>query len=289
MVIYAANAGDRNERGMSGAVALGSMIAERMGLVPQMVGSACRVVEGGWAMQLAAAAPNLGQLAAKLGPLLDNDGRIIVTMGRCAAGLATLPLVATRRPDAAVVWFDAHGDCNAPADDGSTDLNYLGGMVMTGAAGEWVTGLGDGLNLANVVLVGARDLDPPERERIASGQITHVACGPDVAARLASAIAGRSVYVHLDCDVLDAGLVATEYQSPDGLSYSELRSAFDVLAGHDVVGLEIAEYESHWPDGRSNDAADLIHAIDPVLSVLCRRPSQRAERHVSADGNQIRV
>lgn len=271
MVIYAANAGDRNERGMRGAVELGSLIAARMDVVPQMIGTASLVVQGGWADQLAAAAANLGELAAELGRNLDDGECTVLIMGRCAASIVTLPQVARRHPDAAIVWFDAHGDCNFPAADGAMDQQYLGGMVMTGAAGEWMTGFGDELDLANVVLVGARDLDQPERERIASGQIAFVGGGPDLADRLMTAIGDRSVYVHLDCDVLDAGLLATEYQSPDGLSYAELKSAFDALARHDVVGFEIAEYESHWPDGRSNDASGLLHAIDPLLSALSRQ------------------
>jgi arginase family enzyme len=278
MIIYAGNAGDRNERGMKGAVELGLLIAARMDVVPQMVGTASPVVEGGWADQLAAAAANLDQLAADLGHDLDGGGRVVLTMSRCAASIATLPQVARRYPDAAIVWFDAHGDCNVPSADGTMDQQYLGGMVITGAAGEWVTGFGDELDLANVVLVGARDLDPPERERIASGQIACLGGGPDLADRLLAAIGGRSVYVHLDCDVLEPGLLATEYQSPNGLSYAELKSAFDALASTDVVGIEIAEYESHWSDGRSNDANGLLNAIDPLLSALHRRPARAIVR-----------
>lgn len=252
---------------MSGAVSLGGLIAARMQTVPQVIGSTCPVTEGSWLEQLAIAAPNLRLLATSLDECLDDTDHVAITMGRCAAAIATLPQIARRYPDAAIVWFDAHGDCNAPV--GSTaDMSYLGGMVLTGAAGEWVTGLGSDLNLANVILVGARDLDPPEQERIAKGQIAHVAIGPDLARRLTAAIRGRPVYIHLDCDVLDAGLLATEYQSPNGLTFEELANAFNALAQHDVVGLEIAEYESCWPNGQPNDASDLISAIEPVLSKL---------------------
>lgn len=54
--------------------------------------------------------------------------------------------------------------------------------------------------------------------------------------------------IHRDCDVLDAGLLATEYRSPNGLSYADLHEAFALLANHEVLGLEIAEYEASWPD-----------------------------------------
>lgn len=99
-------------------------------------------------------------------------------------------------------------------------------VSATGAAGEWNTGFGHGIDLANVILVGARDLDPPEQERIDAGQIALVPVDPDLGRRLVQAIGGRPVYIQLDCDFLDAGLLATEYQSPNGLSYADLREAF---------------------------------------------------------------
>lgn len=196
---------------------------------------------------------------------LDEEERPILAMGRCAASIASLPLIARKHPDAVVVWFDAHGDCNVPVDGCVSDMNYLGGMVITGAAGEWDTGFGSGLSLDNVILVGSRDLDPPEVQRIEGGQIKLVSVGAGLGSRLKDAIAGRDVYVHLDCDVLTAGLIATEYQSPEGLSYSDLRDAFSILAQHHVLGLEITEYEGIWPNGEDCSPEQLIEAIHPVV------------------------
>lgn len=263
LIIYAAGTGDRNQRGMQGAVSLGRHIANRLGEIPEVVGSRTTVVDGGWSVQLETALPSLLLLASAFGPDIAAGRRPITFMSRCAASMATLPVVARHAPDAAIVWFDAHGDCNVPA--AGSDTGYLGGMVLTGAAGEWHTGLGGDLDLANVVLVGARDLDPPELERIERGQIRHVPVGPNLAKRLAEAVAGRKVYIHLDCDVLDAGLIATEYQSPGGLSCAELAEAFALLADHDVLGLEVTEYENAWPNGEPSDPEPLRQAIEPVL------------------------
>jgi arginase family enzyme len=182
-------------------------------------------------------------------------------MGRCAAGLGTLPAVAAAHPEAAIVWFDAHGDCNAPR---FTTSGYLGGMVLTGAAGHWETGLGAGLDLARVVLVGARDLDPCERDLIENGTIRLVEAGPGVADRLREALAGRRAYVHLDCDVLDPGLVPTEYEVEGGLSFADLRAACAVIAESGAIGAEIAEFETAWRDGRPGDAAPLAAALAPL-------------------------
>lgn len=269
ITIYAGNAGDRNERGMRGAVELGAAIAALYRRQAWTVGEAVQPAEGGWAEQLRAATPNLQQLSRHIAARLEAvGGRTVLTMGRCAASLATLPRIARRFPDAAVIWFDAHGDCNVPIDDGTSDMGYLGGMVLTGAAGEWETGLGGGLSLANVILVGARDLDPPEQSRIHAGQIQLVPVGDELGTRLTAAIGGRQVYVHLDCDVLEPGLLATEYQVSGGLDWSMLGEAFEVLAAHDPVGFEIAEYEAAWPNGEPSDVSPLLRAIRPVLTAL---------------------
>lgn len=269
-MIYAGNAGDRNERGMRGAVALGTMIGETLGVGSRIVGTPTPVVEGGWRRQLQAASPNLRLLAAEFTNRFDGRARVIGTLGRCAASLATLPLVARRCPDAAIIWFDAHGDSNVPI-GAASEMNYLGGMVITGASGEWESGFGAGLDLANVILVGARDLDPPERARIENGQLKLIEVGPGLAERLAAAIGNRQIYIHLDCDVLEAGLLATEYQSASGLSFDMLHEAFSVLAQYDVLGLEIAEYEDCWPDNRPNSADMLLDAIKPVLCLFSAR------------------
>jgi arginase len=251
-------------------VALGRSLAKVMGTAGREVGSAVTPIPGGWAAQLAAACADLQRLAEALDSVFETGARPLTVAGRCAASLATLPVVARRHPGAAIVWFDAHGDCNVPTARGGSEFKYLGGMVLTGAAGEWETGLGRGLGLDQVVLVGSRDLDPPERALIDSGAIALVAPGPDLPARLRAAVGGRAVYIHLDCDVLDAGLLATEYQVPGGLSFADLSAAFDLLAQGPVLGLEIAEFEAAWPDGRPNPPDRLIEALGPFLSALRR-------------------
>jgi arginase len=272
VTIYAGLAGDRNSRAMHGSVAVGTAIATALDSRPNIVGSISPPIHGGWATQLHAASPDLKLLANQLAERLKAGDRPISTMGRCAASIATLPQVAARFPNSALVWFDAHGDCNLPTAGANSQINYLGGMVLTGAAGEWSTGFGAGLDLDNVILVGARDLDPPERDRVASGQIRLVVVGPDLPRRLKEAVGNRSIYVHIDCDVLNAGLLATEYQSPGGLTFDDLHAACAMLSSFEIIGLEITEYEESWPDGRPNAASDFISAIRPLLTRLNMTP-----------------
>ena len=161
-----------------------------------------------------------------------------------------------------VIWFDAHGDSNLPS---SNAVPYLGGMVITAAAGHWDSGLGAGLSMSNVVLVGARDLDPHERQLIDSGVLKVLPPGPRLAERLGAAVGDRDVYVHLDCDVLEPGLVPLEYQVPGGLSFEDLRACCTELTKRKVIGLEVSEFESEWLDGRPGSADKLVDAIAPLI------------------------
>jgi arginase len=264
LIVYRGRAGDRNSRGTAGAQMLGALLARRYGLDTTFVSTPqAPLTTTAWHEQLTAARGDLHAFADALRASMDNGHRTIVTMGRCAAGLATIPVVAERHPDACVVWFDAHGDSNLPH---SNAVPYLGGMVITGAAGQWDSGLGGGLHLSNVVLVGARDLDPHEKELIASGQLKLVEVGPDLPARLSAAVGARDVYVHLDCDVLEPGIVPLEYQVAGGLSLDDLRACATVLAQRKILGVEVAEFESEWLDGRPATPDRLADAIAPLLS-----------------------
>src|SRR5688500_14691674 len=264
LIVYRGRAGDRNTRGTAGAQLLGALLARRYGLDTTLVSTPQRPLPTtAWNEQLAAARGDLHAFADALRAALRNGQRSITAMGRCAAGLATIPVVAECFPDACVVWFDAHGDSNLPS---SNAVPYLGGMVITGAAGHWDSGLGAGLKLSNVVLVGARDLDPHEKDLIATGQLKLVEVGPNLPARLAAAVGMRDVYIHLDCDVLEPGIVPLEYQVSGGLSLDDLRACATLLAKRKVIGVEIAEFESEWLDGRPASPDRLVDAIAPLLS-----------------------
>ena len=263
LIVYRGRAGDRNARGTAGAQMLGALLARRYGLDTTFVSTAqAPLPTTAWDEQLAAARGDLHAFAGALRESLSQGHRTILAMGRCAAGLATIPVIAQRHPEACIVWFDAHGDSNLPS---SNAVPYLGGMVLTGAAGYWDSGLGAGLSLSNVVLVGARDLDPHEKQLIAGGQLKVVDVGPNLSSRLAAAVGMRDVYVHLDCDVLEPGIVPIEYQVSGGLSLADLHSCAVVLAKRKVIGVEIAEFESEWLDGRPASPDRVVDAIAPLL------------------------
>ncbi|MEV0157086.1 arginase family protein [Micromonospora sp. NPDC050686] len=263
LVRYQGPAGDHNDRAVPGAALVAGELARRLRLPVTVVGEPRPAAPARWDVELPVALPALRELAATQDAILAAGRVPVVALTRCAAALATLPVLARHRPDACVVWFDAHGDLNVP--DGSASA-YLGGMVLSGVTGRWDSGLGAGLALGNVVLAGARDLDPDERRLVADGTVALAGVGLDLPARLRRLVAGRPVYVHLDCDVLEPGLVPTDYRVPGGLTLADLAGAAAVLAEHEIVGVEIAEFEvAEGADVTVDDAGPLLDALAPLL------------------------
>lgn len=94
----------------------------------------------------------------------------------------------------------------------------------------------------------------------------HVAVGPNMLDDLDSAVADHPVYFHLDCDVLEPGLVPTDYRVPNGLSLDELGDVARRLAANRVVGIEVAEFEGVWADtGDPGDPGPLLAALAPMV------------------------
>jgi len=251
---------DRNDRGMAGSRLVGQALADRLEVPLKVVGCAEPATSQGWRADLAAAMPGLMQLQAAHLEALADPYPAIVTLPRCASALATLPNVPRLRPDALVVWFDAHPDLNTPA---STSTGYLGGMVLSAAVGWWESGLGGELDSDNIVLGGTRDFDPFERNLVDDGVIK-LAAGPAMLDDLDSYVGDTPLYFHLDCDVLEPGIVPTEYEATDGLSLEDLNQVALRLADNEVIGLEIAEMEAP-DDGDSQPVAQLLDALAPLL------------------------
>ncbi|MBS1170371.1 MAG: arginase/agmatinase/formiminoglutamase [Burkholderiaceae bacterium] len=263
LIVFQGRTADRNARGMAGAAMMGEALGQRLGMRADIIGQSQAPQRGNWRPELNAALPDLRVLAQACEQVHAAHRKPLIAMGRCASALATLPVLARHRPDALLVWFDAHGDANTPA---TSATGYLGGMVLTAAAGLWDSGLGDGLPLANVVLAGVRDLDPAERELIDRGLLRSVPPGITMPSELAAAIGNRPVYVHIDCDVLEPGIVPTEYRVSGGLTLDDLNACCKVLAQNEIVGIEIAEFEAVWPEtGEAAVPEGLIAALAPLL------------------------
>lgn len=263
LTIFQGRAGDHNDLAIPGAKSIGQHLGKLFEIPAVTIGHPEPALSANWRIELDHALPALHALRQRFKEILAKGAKPLSATSRCAVSLATLPVISAFHKDVCIVWFDAHADLNTPA---STTSGYLGGLALSGPAGLWDSGLGAGIALGDLVLVGQRDLDPFEVDLIESGKVRHIAPGPGLSEKLRSAVAGRAVYVHLDCDVLEPGIVPTDYVSPKGLTLEDLRSACEVLAECEIVGLEIAEFQNSWVvDGPPVSPEPLIQSLKPLL------------------------
>jgi len=129
----------------------------------------------------------------------DLPARPIVLGGCCCSHVGAVEGLGARHGHVGVLWLDAHGDLNTPE---TSPSGNEWGMPLRMLLDRGTIGPGD------VVLWGARNLDPPEEEFIAA---TGIGDDPGTLLRLADA-----VYVALDCDVLDPDELAVFMPEPAG-------------------------------------------------------------------------
>lgn len=266
LIHMAGTCGDHNDRAMQGSPILVTELEHQIGGPARRVGSPATALNSLWDVELQAAHQNLADLRDVLDEAMTAGVFPVTASSRCSAGLATLPVIAKHHPDAVVVWFDAHAGLNTPDSSAS---GFLGGMAVSSPLGWWDSGFGEGIPAEQVVLAGVRDIGPPELTMITEHGIPVVPPGPDFARRLSEAVAGRPVYVHVDCDVLEPGTVSTDYVVGNGLTLDHLHAGLTVLADGDVVGIQIAEFESgEDQETTAHAASQVVRAIRPVLPVF---------------------
>jgi arginase len=150
--------------------------------------------------------------------------RPLVLGGCCCSHVGAIEGLAADVDRLAVVWLDAHGDLNTPQ---TSPSGNAWGMPLRMVIDHGA------VRPANVALVGARNLDPPEVEYI---QAAGIQTGEGAIER---ALAGAdAVYVALDCDALDPGELAVFMPEPDGLRLDEVeRLLADLARRTHVAGL----------------------------------------------------
>jgi arginase len=185
----------------------------------------------------------------------DLPERPLVLGGCCCVHIGAVEGLAARHDRVAVVWLDAHGDLNTPA---SSPSGNPWGMPLRALIEDGAVAIQD------VVLVGARELDPPEEEFIAS---THLALGGDGIERALHGADG--VYVALDWDVLDPEDGLAFFSVPDGMRLDDLEEILlAVAATAPVLGLGVSGLSPH-PDNvgkieRLAGALGLSPAAQPI-------------------------
>jgi arginase len=259
---------ERTPAPMRGAEALARALGARLGVEPRMIGSVDDdAAPHGYTDDLLSSRGCLLEAGGQVDDAL-TDGRLpVLTAGQCSIALTTLPTVARHRPDAKVLWLDAHGDFNTPD---TTESSYLSGMALAGACGLWDSGFDGVMAPERVGMCGVRDLDSGERVLLEGSPVTVIRPHLDLIADVSDALDGAPTFVHLDLDVLDpAAFGAVDYPVPDGLPVDMLFDLLDAVADScEVVGIEVTHFDAP-PDAHEAErlAAVASRPITPLLFV----------------------
>ena len=249
--------------------------ARRMGAGPtQLVecGLLDRLRESGRGVELRELAPTEGSWVAEIGTAFDLDRQLahavaatrarnafpLILAGNCISSVGTIGGLGAGATG--VLWFDAHGDFNTPE---TTVGGFLDGMALATVVGRCWTSLAARVPgfapvaEENVVLVGARDLDPAEADLLAASGVVRLR--PDEAAERLDTELERlgqrvdQLYVHVDLDVLDQSEGRPNgFAGGAGLSRARLLDAIGMAGRHcQVAAGAITAYDPGYDgDGR---------------------------------------
>lgn len=187
----------------------------------------------------------------------------------------------THGEPAGVIWIDAHGDFNTPQ---TTLTGNIHGMTLAVLMGDGYPELVDvgrpGPKLAaeDVVMIGIRDLDPGERDRLRESGIT-VYTMRDIDERGMGVIIREALerlehrerlHVSLDMDAIDPQIgpgVGTD--SPGGITYREAQLMMEIIS-----------------DSQRCSALDIVE-INPILDHRNRTARLAVDLAVSLFGKRI--
>jgi len=168
---------------------------------------------------------------------------------------ATSDFAASRGKDIGLIWIDAHGDMNTPETTTSGNVHGMPLAALLGREPAELARIGrrsPKVRAARTVLVGVRNLDALEKQRIRDSQV-HLFTMKDIdrdgiaaVMKRAIAIAGRGtagIHVSLDLDACDPAIapgVGTPVKG--GLDYREAHLALEMIADSGrLLGLDLVE------------------------------------------------
>lgn len=264
LIVSQGRIADRSPGAIHGAALAADTLSAMTGLAQKRVGTASPPKNDDWSSSLPEARETLEELQRSICEAIARGNTPLIVANTCSASLATLPVVAQAHPDATILWIDAHGDFNTPE---TTETGYLGGMVLAAACGLWESGHGSGIDPARVVIVGARDIDPPESELLRQAGVRVVSSVEASPKMVLPMIGDAPVWIHVDWDVLEPGFVPAAYAIPGGPLPETLRAIFEAIPGDRIVGIELAEFESSSDeDANAASLAYLAHAVAPLIA-----------------------
>jgi len=209
------------------------------------------------------------------------EGAFAIALGGDhSISMGTVPGAAAGR-ELGVLWVDAHADVNTPETSPSGNVHGMPVAHLLGLGDERFTSLWDGrapLSPRDVVYIGLRSVDPPEREALRRLGVAAYTMS-DVDRRGIAEVAAEAldrlshldrVHVSFDADVLDPSVApGVGTPVPGGLTYREAHLLMETLAESErVVSLDLVE-------------------VNPILDVANRTAATLVELTASLLGKRI--
>jgi arginase len=194
------------------------------------------------------------RIAEQVRTAVDNGFTPLVLGGDHSVALGTIGGLASLDGPGGVLWFDAHTDLNTPETTPSGNVHGMpvaAALGWAGAAFESNAWPLPALAPEHVALVGARSIDPGERDAIRDAgvavytisDIDRRGVEPVLKEALERVSGAPFVHVSVDLDLLDP-VVAPGVGSPvkGGLSYREASLAMELVAESGLLtSLELVE------------------------------------------------
>jgi arginase len=173
----------------------------------------------------------------------DLPARPLILGGCCCSHIGAIEGLAARHENLGVLWLDAHGDLNTPQTSPSgNEWGMPLRMLLDGGA----------IDPKNVALIGARNLDPPEVEFIASAGIH------DNSDAMLTRV--DSIYVAFDADVAEPSELTVFMPEANGPGLAELEAI--LAAARDRATVVGAGFSGLAPDPAN---VDKLHRLAVAL------------------------
>jgi arginase len=274
LILLRCRTSDRTPWAGRGAETLAPLVGKALGVEPRVIGSAGDPRPDGYDQALRDSRGCLLEAGGQVDDALSGGNLPLLLAGDCSVALTTLPAVLRHRPEARVLWLDAHGDYNTPD---TTESGFLGGMCLAGACGEWDAGLAEPIPPERVALAGVRDLEDGERRLLEHSPATVIGASTvETLVAVKNALDGAPAFIHLDLDVLDPEHFPAQFPAPGGLHPDKLYDLLDSVSEDcELIGLEVTAFEAPEDERARLAAAEtVVHVLEPLLDALSGNPSK---------------